>query len=247
LAPATAAMLALAAGLAAACFVKAFGITFLGRSRTDSAKQATEVDAFSLTAMFALALACVVAGALPGYFTNVIGRVTEGLALASMPVQPLAKPWTPLVPVMGSTNAYSGLIVLACVVIAAGFTARFVRVFANRGTRRGPAWDCGFPDPSPATQYTAGSFAQPIRRVFATAIFAAQERVEMAAPGDIGPSRFSVTLRDRIWDTLYMPVASAIGEVSGRFNRFQSLTIRRYLSLVFATLVLLLLVLALWP
>ena len=32
--------------------------------------------------------------------------------------------------------------------------------------RRGPAWDCGFPDPSPATQYTADSFAQPFRRVF---------------------------------------------------------------------------------
>ena len=45
--------------------------------------------------------------------------------------------------------------------------------------RRGPAWDCGFPDPSPATQYTADSFAQPIRRVFGEVVFRARERVDM--------------------------------------------------------------------
>ena len=47
-------MLALSAALAAACFVKAFGVTFLGRARTPAAAQAREVDRFSLAAMFAL-------------------------------------------------------------------------------------------------------------------------------------------------------------------------------------------------
>ena len=62
--------------------------------------------------------------------------------------------------------------------------------------RRGPAWDCGFPDPSPATQYTADSFAQPIRRVFGEVVFLARERVDMPAPGDARPARLTVTLRD---------------------------------------------------
>ena len=56
--------------------------------------------------------------------------------------------------------------------------------FASRAVRRGPAWDCGFPDPSPATQYTADSFAQPIRRVFGEVVFRAREQVDMPPPGD---------------------------------------------------------------
>ncbi len=48
LAPAIGALLALSAALAAACFVKAFGITFLGRPRTSVAQDARETDAFSL-------------------------------------------------------------------------------------------------------------------------------------------------------------------------------------------------------
>src|SRR6184192_2081241 len=54
LAPAVGAALALSAALAAACFVKAFGITFLGRARTGAAQNAREADAFSLGAMFVL-------------------------------------------------------------------------------------------------------------------------------------------------------------------------------------------------
>ncbi len=57
--PAVGALLALSAALAAACFVKAFGITFLGRPRTEAAKRAHEADRFSLTAMFALAALCL--------------------------------------------------------------------------------------------------------------------------------------------------------------------------------------------
>ena len=114
--------------------------------------------------------------------------------------------------------------------------------------RRGPAWDCGFPDPSPATQYTAGSFAQPIRRVFGTIVFRAREQVDMPPPGDARPARFDVTLRDLVWDALYAPIARRRrGSPPTELNRLQFLTIRRYLSLVFAALVLLLLVLALWP
>src|SRR5215510_15708045 len=46
--PAAGAMLALSAALAAACFVRAFGVTFLGRARTPQAHQAVETDQASL-------------------------------------------------------------------------------------------------------------------------------------------------------------------------------------------------------
>src|SRR5467141_325570 len=48
LVPAVGALLALSATLAAACFVKAFGVTFLGRARTPAAERVQETDRFSL-------------------------------------------------------------------------------------------------------------------------------------------------------------------------------------------------------
>ena len=101
--------------------------------------------------------------------------------------------------------------------------------------------------PSPATQYTATSFAQPIRRVFATLVFRARERVEMPPPGATTPARLTVEARDPAWDGLYTPLATLVTAAAERLDRFQYLTIRRYLSLVFASLVGLLLAVALWP
>jgi hypothetical protein len=118
---------------------------------------------------------------------------------------------------------------------------------ASNGARRGPAWDCGYPDPSTMTQYSASSFAQPIRRVFGALVFRAREQVEMPPPGDAAPARLTVSLSDLIWDVFYAPIARAVSYVADRLNLFQYLSIRRYLSLVFAALVGLLLVLAIWP
>src|SRR5262249_27672009 len=55
LVPAVGALLALSAAFAAACFVKAYGITFLGRPRTRGAETAAETDWFSRVAMMVLA------------------------------------------------------------------------------------------------------------------------------------------------------------------------------------------------
>jgi hypothetical protein len=112
--------------------------------------------------------------------------------------------------------------------------------------RRGPAWDCGFPDTSPATQYTADSFAQPVRRVFGTVAFQAHERVEMPAPGDGRPARLIVTLRDLIWEVFYAPIQRSVSVAGERLNHLQFLSIRQYLSLVFVALVALLLAVSAW-
>jgi hypothetical protein len=68
----------------------------------------------------------------------------------------------------------------------------------------------------------------------------------MPPPGDTRPASLRRFLRDPVWDALYAPVASAVGSTAVLLNQIQFLTIRRYLSLVFVTLVALLVVLALW-
>jgi len=244
--PAVGGMLALSAALAAACFVKAFGISFLGRPRSDAARDARETDGFSLAAMFALAALCFAAGILPGYVIDALAPAMQSLLGERMPLQ-AGVDWMSIVPVAAGRSSYNGWLVFAFIALSASLAVMIIHRFASRARRRAPAWDCGMPDPDPATQYTASSFAQPIRRVFGAWIFAAREQVEMPPPGSTAPARHVAVLRDLVWDWLYAPVAGAVGFAAEKLNVLQFLTIRRYLSLVFLALVILLLVLAIWP
>jgi len=241
--PAVGAMLALSAALAAACFVKAFGVTFLGRPRSPPAQRAHETDSASLTAMFAFAALCLAAGILPGFVIDGLAPVAQDLVGGRMPAQS-AIPWLSIVPVAESRSSYNGLLVFAFIAISAMLAAEVIHRFASRAVRRGPAWDCGYPDPSPATEYTADSFAQPIRRVFGEIAFLARERVDMPPPGDTRPARLTVTLRDLAWDSIYAPIADGTAYAANKLNYLQLLTIRQYLSGVFVALVGLLMVLA---
>jgi hydrogenase-4 component B len=246
LVPAVGALLALSAALAAACFVKAFGVTFLGRPRTAAAERAQETDRCSLAAMFFLAALCLVAGILPGLFIDALSPVAQMLVGDRMPLQRGVE-WLSIVPIAESRSSYNGLLVFVFMVAAGTLAAAAIHRLASDKLRRAPAWDCGYPDANPATQYTASSFAQPIRRVFGTVVFRAREHAEMPAPGDTRPARLTVELRDVIWDMLYAPAAAAVAIAADRLNHLQFLTIRQFLSLVFTALVLLLLVLAIWP
>lgn len=243
--PAVGALLALAAALAAACFVKAFGVTFLGRPRSTAAETAREVDRYSLSAMFILAALCLLAGILPGLVIDALSPITIDILGGRMPIQ-ANEPWLSIVPIAESRSSYNGLLVMIFITISASLSVFVIHRFASHALRRGPAWGCGFSDPAPAAQYSAGSFAQPIRRVFGTLVFHARDHVDMPAPGDVRPARLRIELHDLVWEGIYEPIVGAIGFSSDRLNRLQFLTIRRYLSLVFATLVTLLLVLAIW-
>jgi hydrogenase-4 component B len=246
LAPAVGALLALSAALAAACFTKAFGITFLGRPRTHAAERARENDRFTLAAMFALAALCLVAGIFPGFFIDALAPVASMAVDGRMPAQ-ATNAWLSVAPVAESRSSYNGLLVLLFIVISASLAASVIHRFASDALRRAPPWDCGAPDASPATQYSAESFAQPIRRVFGSVAFVVRERIDMPGPGETRPARFDLSLSDRIWEALYEPLVGFVERVSLRLDRLQFLTIRQYLSVVFGALVTLLVLLASWP
>jgi formate hydrogenlyase subunit 3/multisubunit Na+/H+ antiporter MnhD subunit len=244
LVPAVGAMLALGAALSGACFVRFFGIAFLGRPRTPAASEASETDIFSRTTMALLLALCLLSGVLPGFVIDALAPAARLLVGQDMPQQS-GIPWLSIVPATGSRNAYSGLLFFMFISVSTLITIEIIHRFASRSVRRGPAWDCGFPDPSPATQYTADSFAQPLRRVFAN-VFRAREVVAMPPPGDASPARLTVTLHDVAWETLFAPIAGWVSLAAEQLNLLQFLTIRQYLSLVFIALVTLLLVLSIW-
>lgn len=243
--PAAGAMLALGAALSAACFVRAFGIAFLGRPRSGEAQSAIETDRMSRTAMGALLTLCLLMGLLPGFVIDGIAPVVQAHVGARMPAQS-ASTWLSVVPIAESRSSYNGLLVFAFILVSTVAAVRVIHSFASSALRRAPAWDCGYPEPSPATQYSADSFAQPFRRVFSD-VFRASERVDMPAPGETRPARLDVNVRDQIWETLYAPISGWIAFATEKMNHLQFLTIRRYIGLVFGTLVILLLTVAIWP
>lgn len=242
--PAAGGLLALAAALAAACFVRFYGVAFLGRARSGDVAAAAETDRWSLGAMAGMALLCIVAGIVPGYLIDLLAPAVDLMVGARIAPQG-GNPWLTLVPVADVRSSYSGFLVMVFVAVTGSAVAWLVHRLASQRLRRGPAWDCGFPNADPITQYGGGSFAQPIRRVMAS-VLAAHETVVMPAPGDPGPARHSAGVEDLAWSRLYVPLAAAVVTTTTRLNGLQFLTIRRYLGLVFASLILLLVGLALW-
>jgi hydrogenase-4 component B len=243
--PAVGALLALSAALTAACFVKAYGVSFLGRPRTPAAEQADEVDNFSLAAMFILAALCFLAGVLPGVVIDLLSPVVQSLIGGRLPEQTFL-PWASIVPIAESRSSYNGLIILFFLLSSGTLTALTIHRFATRATRRSAIWDCGYPDPSAATQYSSSSFAMPIRRVFGATVFQVRETIDMPRPGEIRAAHYHVKVFDPAWRFGYGPLARRIMRLGVTLNQLQFLTIRRYLTLVFATLIVLLMVVAAW-
>jgi hydrogenase-4 component B len=159
-------MLALTSGLAAACFVKAFGITFLAIPRSEHAARAHEVPLPMQLAMGALAVACGVLGVgctlvVPGLQGVVAGLGDMPATLpGTMPRLTLEVPGT--VGVIAPAALAAGLGLVPGVLLVA-----FRLGAADRRRRVGETWGCGRVGQTPRMEYTATAFAEPLRRVFA--------------------------------------------------------------------------------
>ncbi len=234
--------MALAAAFAGTCFVRAFGIVFLGRPRSPEARHAAEVPFVMQAAMAIPAVACLCLGVFPVMATSGIATVVEPLAKVQLPTALLGWPW--LSPISPTDGSYSATMLLLTFIGLMLTTVIALRLFGTRRVRPAPAWDCGHQEDIVNAQYSADSFSQPLRRVFGSVVFNAQERVDMPTPGDLRPARFELRMTDPIWDGLYMGILRVVNAIADRVNRLQFLTVRRYLFLMFTTLVVLLLIVA---
>ena len=244
--PAVGAMLALAAALAAACFVKTYGVTFLGRPRGAAAEAAQEVDRFSLAAMSILAVLCLLGGipARTGDRRACAGRHRDSR-------QPHAGPGRSTLafdradcggPQLLQRTAGDG--------VHHGNCARWRSTSSIAspparcgGGRRGDA-----ASPMQRRPRSIRASALPSRSAACSARCCSTPAITSRCRRLATSGRHGCGSNCTTWSgaesmrRLRMPSAS----LSTRLNRLQFLTIRQYLSLVFATLVTLLLVLAIW-
>jgi len=164
--PIAVAMLALTSGLAAACFVKAFGITFLAIPRSPEAARAQEAPGSMQIGMATLAVACVALGLTPFVVVPVLASSLAGLRA----VAPAAVTFSLALPlqVAGPSGQMSPPILALGLVLLATLAWLALRVLgADRRLRRGDTWGCGRIGQTPRMEYTATAFAEPLRRVFA--------------------------------------------------------------------------------
>jgi hydrogenase-4 component B len=241
--PLAGAMLALTGALAAACFVKAFGITFLAQPRSEEARQAHEVSATMLTGMGLLTGACVFLGLFPTTFITLFDpitqqltgeRLSERLSLSSGLVLGNGQ-------LLGGTVSTFGILLtgLCLLPIPFGLWLMFGR---KAKTRIGPTWDCGLRGLTPSMEYTATGFSKPIRMIFKSLF---RPRREVQREYDYSPYfaktlRFESHIEEAFVTRLYRPLNRGILRLSRRMRALQTGSIQAYLIYIFITLLLLL-------
>ncbi|HZR21187.1 MAG TPA: hydrogenase 4 subunit B [Verrucomicrobiae bacterium] len=241
--PLAGAMLALTGALAAACFVKAFGITFLAQPRSEEARHAHEVSGSMLTGMGILTAGCIFLGLFPTTFLRALDPVTaqltgqslsgtlslnDGLVLGSS--QPL-----------GGTVSTLGLVLTGLCLLPIPLVLWLF--FGHKSkVRIGPTWDCGLKGLTPSMEYTATGFSKPIRMIF-KALF--RPRREVQREYDYSPYfaktlRFESHIEEAFVTRFYRPLNRGILRLSRRMRALQAGSIQAYLIYIFVTLLLLL-------
>src|ERR1700757_3830179 len=242
--PLAGSMLALTGALAAACFVKAFAITFLALPRGAEASHAHEAPRTMLIGMGWLTLACVGLGLGVTWFLPVFSALTQqllGQSVGSNLI--LGRGFVLSTGLRQGGTVSTAVIGIGLLVLIAAATV-LVSMGTNRfGRRRGPVWDCGLPGLSEENEYTATAFSKALRMIFSVLY---KLRREIQAVFDISRDfpkeiRFESEIEPTFEKRLYAPLQEFIFRVSARMRTIQAGSIHAYLAYIFVTLVLLLL------
>lgn len=243
--PVGVAALALTGGLTAAAFVKAIGVGFLGRPRSEGAATAHEVPRTMQLGAALLAGACVVLGVVPMI-------VLPALERAAAEVVPGAPAHSLRASVELRLAGLQG--VLAPALLAAGLALAFVAVIAMRrlaqrrshlrvALRRAEPWGCGRELQTARMQYTATSFAEPLQQVFDDVLRPDRDLdVSHLAESRYYTEKiaYRTSIGDVIEHNVYRPMIGAVN-VWGQWARgLQNGSVHRYLAYGLVVLVVIL-------
>jgi hydrogenase-4 component B len=230
------ALLALTTALAAACFVKAFGISFLALPRSREAAAAREAPAVMLVPQALLAALCVGLGLFPGIVLRALESVMGSLPGLQPPTQ---MAWGGLGMASGDASfdhvvpALLGAVLVGGVAVAAVFAIR-----VGVPVRRVPTWGCGG-ELSARTEYTATAFSKPLMMIF-RAVYRPTRQVDALA--EISPYfpqevRYSAEIEPTFERYAYRPVLRAVLRVADGLKVLQAGSLHAYLAYVIVMVV----------
>jgi hydrogenase-4 component B len=242
--PIAGALLALTAALAAACFVKAFGITFLALPRSTEAAEAREVPPPMRAGMATLAAACIVLGLGATWLLPAFDSITRQAFDVSVSRHIVSGSGFVLTAGSQAGGSVSTLVLALMLLALSGVPALLWLIWGRHAHRAtGPAWDCGLPGLTAANEFTATAFSKPLRMIF-SALF--RPRREIQADFEVSPYyptaiRFESEIQPAFEKHFYDPLLDGILRMARRMRRIQAGSLHAYLAYIFVTLILLLL------
>jgi hydrogenase-4 component B len=231
--PVAGALLALTTALAAACFVKAFGMTFLARPRGAGAEKARESPWTMLAPQAFLAGMCVVLGLAPGGVLRLLEGVTASLP-GVRPVPELVWGLFTIAPGPGHFDHLAPPIVALSLLLAAAL-ASGLSLGARYAVRRVPTWGCGG-ELSARTEYTATAFSKPLLMIF-SAIY--RPTREVSRVGEVSPYfpsevRYRAEIEPTFERFVYHPLTRGVLGAAERLKVIQAGSLHAYLAYVLA-------------
>jgi len=223
-------MLAMIGALAVACFVKVFGVTFLGEARKEWPQPIVEAPPSMIVAMVLILGCCVVIGGVPVVVVPVLSQALSAWGIiATQAIFPGA-----LAPVGWITGC--GLLFL---VLVTGLTIIRQRRKGD-STKLAATWGCGYLLPSARMQYTAASFAEMLTGLFQWGLWT-DIKDEQSLGFFPGPRRFVDHTPDLVLDRMLYPLCRCISSLAFTVRAFlQHGVIGGYLLYTALTLFLLL-------
>ena len=228
-------VLALTSGLAAATFVKAFGISFLAMPRSDAAAAAREPHWSAWTALGAFAAATVVLGLFAPSAIAAMYRIVESVTATPRDVTGGGGIW------LLSANGVAAVspLLIAVLVASVAFVA-FASIRA-RGfdVRVADTWGCGRIRQTARMEYTSSAFAEPLRRIFSE-LYRPTEDFSVSVHPEARLIIRSITYTTRIvpWieKALYEPVTRGARAIAASVRRLQAGSVHLYLLYIAAAL-----------
>src|SRR3989475_505364 len=243
--PIAAAMLALTGVLALACFVKAFGISFLALPRSAHARHAEEAPVSMRVGMAFLAVACIVLGVAPMVVVPLLDRVVAPLAGVSIEGKVLAMDGWAVAPVNVEFSSLSppvlAFLLAALSLLGLGLVAAFGGLAKTRFYK---TWGRGI-NLTPRMADTAAPSVPPVKRVF-SAIYQPTVKLETELLEEsryfAKRRRFESRIEPVFQKYLYDPVVAFFIAAADRLRIIQAGSLHLYLTYIFVVLVLLLLI-----
>ncbi len=232
------AALGLAGALAAACFVKLFGISFLGLPRSECASDAKEVPFTMNMGIGILATLCLTVGVFPLFIIGLIDRATAGLVGFSIFNRLKGGFIFTWYSMELSGNRISPFEVLIILLALSLLVLAAIRILGGRYVeRKYGTWDCGFEALNSRMQYTATGFSKPIKIVFRI-LFRPSRKTEIKG-GVYHPSSIEYVMdSESIFEKyLYLPALIRV-KLFSRRTKFlvQTGNIQSYLIYIFITI-----------
>lgn len=237
------ASLAFTGGLAAACFVKAFGTTFLARARQVGERSLQESGWSMLTAMGILASLTLILG----IFSTVVIAALVAIVASIGLIEPMTLQF-PFSEFVAARDQFANVLPLDAVALILAVVFAFVAgvvIWLTRARKVtvSRTWDCGTP-PTPRTEITATSFSRALMTIFRGILRPTKQTATEYHDENmryfIKSQEVKTNIDDPYGKLLYRPLNAALHFLASKVRRIHSGNVNVYILYIFITLIVLL-------